>query len=578
MAGKRAQDFVQRLNAHLGQLKAERTPFDEVWRKVAVFESERMTMFNGQLGNDPAQAMRRDSRDLDNTCRQAITVFSSGMLSGVSPASDQWFALRVADRSGGEDLQKFRPVAAWLEQVENVFRRDFIHKNFYTQQVSSYKHLGLYGMQCMLVGENPGIRGGGTYYRDVPVDEVYIANDYAGRVNCVYREMLMTLQNVVEKFGKGNLSPELQQRLKQKNANMHELITIVHAVLQKAPGYENIIGNNQLEYASYYFEPGEEHLISEGGFESLPYIVTRAYSDGRSPYSISPGTLALSDVLMINEIKRLMLQAGQQSVVPPMLLPDRGLVRRLNYAPGAMNLYRKDGSVSVEDFKPLQLVGEFKLGMDLMQQAQKDVNAAFFVDLFMMIHNRTATGKGTPTAMEIEQLASEKSFLLAPILINQQQENFNRLFERVFEIKKKEPGAIPPAPRELKDAELEIEYVSPLVRAQRNMQTQQMLQGLQELHLLAEAYPQVADILDGEALARKVLENRGMPQSCIRSSEELAQMREAARQAQEQAQAQARLQAMLQGALNGYEGLAKAPEAGSPAQAILEQASGSGVM
>lgn len=568
----RAKDFVQQLNAQFGQLKAERAPFDDVWRKVAVFESERMTLFDGQLGRDPSQALRRDPRDLDNTCRQAITVFSSGMLSGVSPPSDQWFQLRIADKSGGADLEKYRPAAEWLEQVEKVFRKDFIKKNFYTQQVSSYKHIGLYGMQAMLVGESP--KGQGTYYRDVPVDEIYVANDFAGRVNVVFREMNITLQHALQMFGKENLSPLLQKQAEEKNANFQSLVTIIHAVIEKAPGYENIIGNNTLEYASYYFEPGEEHLISEGGFDSIPYIVTRAYSDGRSPYSISPGTIALADVLMINEIKRLMLQAGQLSVSPPMLMPDRGLVGRLNYNSGALNMYRKDGSVDVNDFQPLKLVGEFKLAMDLMQQAQKDVNAAFFVDLFLMIHNRTQAGKGTPTAMEIEQLATEKSFLLAPILINQQQENFNRLFERVFEIKKKERGAIPPPPPELQDADIEIEYVSPLIRAQQAMKTQEILQAVQEVGMIGQTFPQVMDIMDGDALARNVLENRGVPQSCIRAVQEVMQLRQQKIQAQEDAQRQMERQKLIQGAMEGYQGLSKAPEDGSPAQSLLRQASG----
>jgi len=563
------KEFVQNLNTTFGVLKSERAAFDDVWRKVAVYESERMTMFDGQLGADVDRMMRRDLRDVDNTCRQAIAVFSSGMLSGVCPPSDQWFSLRIADKSGGDELKKYRPVARWLEEVERVFVKDFTNKNFYTQQVSSYKHIGLYGMQCMLVGEAP--HGGGTYYRDIPVDEIYIANDYAGRVNLVFREMQVTLQQAMEFFGKENLSPCVQRMIERKDFNANEKLTVVHAVVQKAPGYENIMGNNKLPYASYYFEPGEEHLISEGGYESMPYIVTRAYCDGRSPYSISPGTLALSDVLMINEIKRLLLQAGQLSVCPPTLMPDRGLVGRLNYTPGAINTFRKDGSTDVKDFQPLHLTGEFKPAMELMEKAQKDVNAAFFVDLFLMIHNRTQAGKGTPTAMEIQELAQEKSFLLAPILINQQQENFNRLFDRVFEIKKHEKGAIPPAPRELQNAEIEIEYVSPLIRAQQNMQTQQILQGLADLQGMIQAFPNVIDVLDADATVRRILENRCMPASCIRTPEEVSQIRQAAQQAQMQQMQQEQAAMQGQQMLDGFKELSRTPEAGSVVQQLMER-------
>lgn len=567
MAG-RAKEVVERLCCQFSEMKAQRAPYDEVWRKVAVFESERGNMFHGETAKDESYlALYRNTKDIDNTARHAIQVFSSGMLSGVTPASDQWFRLRVADTSGGKELQQFRPVARYLEQLEQIFLRDFISKNFYTQQVSSYKQIGMFGMQCMNVGYNDDI---GTYYRDIPVDEIYVSNDFAGRVNCVFREMLITIQQAIELFGKENLSDTRRKQINQTHFNPNEKICVIHAVYKKSPGFENILGNNKLPYVSFYFEPGEEHLISEGGFESLPYIVTRAYADGRSPYSVSPGTVALADVLMVNEIKSLMLQAGQLNLAPPMLMPDRGLVGRLSYRPSAINLYRKDATSSPSDFMPLKVGGEFSLAMELLNFAQKDIQTAFFVDLFLMIHNRVQGGQGTPTAAEVQQLATEKSFLLAPILINQQQENFNRLFERVYELMQGQPGKLPPVPQELQNAELEIHYESPLVRAQQGVQTQQMLTAMQDLGALMNIYPDLSDIIDSDMLMRKVLDNRGMPQSLIREIKEVMQLRQQRQEAQMQAQQQMQQQMAMQQAMAGYEGLSKAPETGSPAQQLMQ--------
>ena len=113
-----------------------------------------------------------------------------------------------------------------------------------------------------------------------------------------------------------------------------------------------------------------------------------------------------------------------------------------------MNLYRKNQTTTVKDFTVLPAGGDVPLGLELIERAAKDINTAFFVDLFLLIHNRTASGGGTPTAMEIEQLAQEKSFLLAPILVNQQQENFDKLFERVFEVMRRR-RVIPAPPRKL---------------------------------------------------------------------------------------------------------------------------------
>lgn len=569
-----AREFVQKLNQSLTEMKAQRKPYDDVWSKVAVFESERMNMFAGSASTntdgDSYTALHRDNRDVDNTARQAIQVFSSGMLSGVSPPSDQWFTFGIEDQYGGSDLAKYKPVALWLESLERIFLNDFVKKNFYTQQVSSYKHIGLYGIQAMFVGSSEEL---GTYYRDVPIDEIFVSNDFTGRVNVVFREMIVTIQQAMELFGRDKLSPAIQKTISQKEFNPNEKMVLVHAVYKKSVGYENILGNNQLPYVSFYFEPNEEHLISEGGYQSLPYIVTRAYSDGRTPYSVSPGTVALADVLMVNEMKKLMLQAGQLSVAPPMLMPDRGLVGRLNYMPSAINLFRKDGTTTVDDFRPMQIAGEFSLAKDLLAGAQKDINSAFFVDLFLMIHNRTSQGtKGAPTATEVQQLATEKSFLLAPILINQQQENFNRLFERVFEIMSLQPGKLPPMPEELKDSVLDISYISPLVRAQQAVKTNQMLQSLQDMGAVAQLYPNVVDVLDSDLVVRRIVENRGMPQSCIREVEEVMAIREQRAQQQAQQQQMMMQQQQQEALLKGYEGLSGAPQPGSPAEALLQGA------
>jgi len=574
--GGRASDFVQQLNSQFGVMEAQRAPYDAVWSKVAMYESEHMNMFTSQPNahSDTFLALRRDPKDVDNTARQAISIFSSGMLSGVSPPSDQWFRLKVADVSGGEDKYKWRHIASYLEKLERIFMADFTAKNFYSQQVSSYKNIGLYGIQCMYIGYNSDI---GTYYKDISPDEIYVANDYAGRVNCVFRRIQITMQQAIELFGRNNLSVTRQRQIDTPGFDPQSTMDIIHAVYKKSPGFENILSGNQLPFASFYFEPGEDHLISEEGYQSMPYIVTRAYSDSRTPYSISPGTVALSDVLMVNQLKLLMLQAGQLSIAPPVLMPDRGLVGRLNYKPSAVNLYRKDATTSADDFRPLNITGDFQLSMQLLQMAQSDIKNAFFVDLFLMIHNRVSNGQGTPTATEIQQLATEKSFLLAPILINQQQENFNNTFSRVYELMYDQPNRLPPLPDDLRGTELEIRYEAPLVRAQQAVQTQGILQSLQEMAGIAQVYPSVVDVLDPDLVVRRVLENRGMPQSFVKEVEEVLMERKQRAEAQQQEKEAMAAQAQQTALLQGYEGLSKAPETGSPAGTMLQQMTGGAI-
>lgn len=547
-------------------MQGERAAFEDVWRQVARYLSPTPEIFSGSENRETdSNMMRRDQRDIDNTARRAVQIFAAGMLSGVSPPSDQWFQLAVADKHGGRELSRRPAVARWLENVEGIFRRDFHQKNFYAQQDSSYRSLGLFGMQCMLVGEHDER---GAYYRDTPVDEIYIAEDYTGKVNCVLRDMRLPLRQAMERFGKERLSPCLRKMAEAKNADLSRRVQVVHAVLPKSAGYENLMGNNKLPFASYYFEPGEGHLISESGFDSLPYVVTRAYSFGRSPYSISPGTLALADTRMVNELKALILESGQLRVAPPFLAPDNGLLGRLNYAPYAMNLYRKSAGMSADDFSTLQLGQDPGFGLELLSMAKQDVNEAFFVDLFMLIHNRTQMGRGTPTAAEIQQLAAEKSFLLGPILVNQQQENFDNLFSRVYAIKEKR-GELPPPPKELAGADIDIVYISPLVRAQQEVKSNSIMKTLAELGQVAQMRPEVLDLVDLDTAMREVMEQRGMPVMCLRPEEAVAKMREARMQGEAQAAQQRERMEGMQGLLGAYGQLSQAPQEGSVAAELL---------
>lgn len=564
-----SRERVQNLGRMFQAMRSERAGFEDVWRQVARFLSPMPEMFADSAARERDSAMmRRDSRDIDNTARRAVQVFAAGMLSGVSPPSDQWFQLAVADKDGGMELSRRPAVARWLEDLEALFRRDFHQKNFYAQQDSSYRSLGLFGMQCMLVGEHDGR---GAYYRDTPIDEIYVAEDYTGRVNAVFREMRVTLQQALELFGKERLSRTTRRMAEQKSVDLAQRVEVVHAVLPKAEGYENLMGGNKLPYASYYFQPDEEHLISEGGFQSLPYVVTRAYSFGRSPYSISPGTLALADVKMVNELKALLLESGQLRVAPPFLAPDNGLVGRLNYAPYAVNLYRKSAATSADDFTTLKLGDDPSFGLELLGMARQDVNEAFFVDLFMFIQNRTQMGRGTPTAAEIQELAAEKSFLLGPILVNQQQENFDTLFARVFDIKMRR-GELPPPPRELADTEIDILYVSPLVRAQQEVKSNAIMKTLAELGQVAQITPEIMDLVDVDVAMRAVMEQRGMPATCIRPEELVAKMRQARMEQQQQMQQQQQQAELARGALGAYGQLSVAPQPGSPAAALMGEA------
>jgi hypothetical protein len=89
---------------------------------------------------------------------------------------------------------------------------------------------------------------------------------------------------------------------------------------------------------------------------------------------------------------------------------------------------------------------------------------------------------------------------------------------------------MPEALREL-GGEIDIEYVSPLNRAQRADEGVAILRTLESLFPLAQADPSVMLVFDPEAIARELAAINGVPAKVLRSKDEVAAMLEQQQQA-----------------------------------------------
>ncbi|WP_227646376.1 portal protein, partial [Klebsiella pneumoniae] len=79
---------------HLGQLKNERTSFEEHWRELAEFIDPRSTRF---LTTERNNGSKRNTRIVDPTASKAARTLQSGMLSGITSPTRPWFKLATPD-------------------------------------------------------------------------------------------------------------------------------------------------------------------------------------------------------------------------------------------------------------------------------------------------------------------------------------------------------------------------------------------------------------------------------------------------------------------------------------------------
>jgi hypothetical protein len=95
---------------------------------------------------------------------------------------------------------------------------------------------------------------------------------------------------------------------------------------------------------------------------------------------------------------------------------------------------------------------------------------------------------------------------------------------------------LPPAPEFLSGRDIEIEYVSPLAKAQKSSELQSIMRAIEILGSLANISP-VFDYVNFDNLVKHLADIVGMPQKLLKSQNQVnAEREQAAAQAAEQQQ------------------------------------------
>jgi hypothetical protein len=411
----------------------------------------------------------------------------------------------------------------WLEVCMDQMYQAFNRSNFQQEIHELYYDLVVFGTAAFYVeGDREGLRFIARH-----IAEVTVAEDANGKVDTVYRKFKITTRAAAQRFGEENLPRQMTKDLKDDPHKEHDL---VHVVYPRGETKGKLAKNKPI--ASVYYHLDSKSLISEGGFDDFPFMVPRFVKDSVSTYGRSPAMNALPDVKMVNKMSETTIRAAQKQIDPPLMVPDDGFVLPVRTTPGALNFYRTGTRDRLE---PLQIGANNPLGLNMEEQRRNAIRQAFYVDQLLMSQGPAMT------ATEVLQRNEEKMRLLGPVLGRLQSELLQPLISRSFALLLRN-GLLPAAPEQLQGQDIDIEYVSPLAKAQKLTDLQSMLRGFEVMMQVAEIAP-VMDYLDSDKLVQYLVEVTGIPARVIRSDDEVARIRR--QQAQQQAQQQEIEQQMM---------------------------------
>lgn len=517
-------DRVQDITKKVERLQGDRGTWESHWTEIAELVLPSYSdLFESRGYSTPGQ--KKTERQFDATAPSALTRFASVMESILTPRQQTWSSIKPVDRALMNDYQ----TKLWYEEANKVlFRYRYGSRAFYaSQQHEVYMALGAFGTGCLFVDEDrerPGIR-----YKAIHLGEIFIDENHQGMVDTVYRCFRMKGRQLLQRFGK-KVPEDVYKEYENGCDRDYDIIHCVRPRNDRDPRRADYKG---MAFESLYICRKHNIVLDEGGYTTMPYIVSRYVTIPGEIYGRSPAMQVLPAIKTLNEQKKTVLKQGHRTVDPVLLAYDDGVLDSFSMKPGALNY----GGLNANGQKLIDTlpVGNIAIARDMMEDERLTINDAFLVTLFQILVESPQM-----TATEVLERSREKSALLAPIMGRQQSEALGPMIEREVDLLTRQRLMPQPTPAMMEAGvnAYKVEYDSPLSRMQKAEAASGGLRMFQYASEIAAQTqdPSSLDWFNVDAMIPDLAEAQAMPASWMNSQEAVDAKREGRQQQQAQQQ------------------------------------------
>lgn len=511
-----------------GQLKTERSPFEQDWREIAEFIRPMRQEFRAIAR--AAAGLQRPTSDeyiTDSTAYVALDNYVGGLYGFMSSPANRWFELETEDKA----LMEEHNVKLHLDAVTTRILKSFGPgaSSFYTEAPELYGDTSAFGTGVFF---SEWRRDGGFHDRTFAIIHCWPDMDDYGRIDTMFRELPLTPAQAAKKWGEDSLSDKLKDRAKKAKQEHLEFLHVVHPNDDYAP---STLGPKGFPFTEVYLEPDTKHVIAIRGRREFPYQVPRWSGGGKYGYGL--GRRTLPDVKTINAADRANLEATEFQARPAVLAPDEDVVETLRPIPRGITYggINHAGRRMVDFLAPS---GNLAITHEALEVRRQSFRDAWMFSL-MQVMGRTGM-----TPLEVLERQEDKMRIMGPSVARIQVEFLSPLIVRRYaEMERR--GLLPEPPPELEQAALRIEYTSPMARAQRSAEAQSTLRFIEGTAAVAQVRPDAVDHINGDEAVKVLAEGFAAPARVLNEPRVVEEIR--AQRAAEQELA-ATLQAGEQGA------------------------------
>lgn len=512
-------------------LKSARQPHEAGWKECFEFSfPERSHGLDGShiLPND---VQSKKVKILDDTAADSARILGSAIVSGTTPASSIWFGLGAGSDDDGTENHTD---AQWLDRAARLIFANIHGSNFDAVAYECAIDLVPAGWFVMYIDEKDG---GGYHFEQWPIAQCCVSTSrLGGLVDTIHREVEMTVEQVVAKYGIDTVSDKT--RTAYQNEKFDQKVNVLHCIYPRRLSVSGARMAKNLPFASVHIELGssEGHMLRESGYHEFPCVVPRWMLVPGTAYPTGPMSQALGSIRTVNDIKAMELMNLDMAAAGMYVAEDDGVFNPRSVKIGPRKILVAN---SVDSIKPLAPAGQFDVTFTAEERLQAAIRKTLLADQLQPQDGPAMT------ATEVHVRVQLIRQLLGPIYGRLQAEYLTPLITRCFGLAYR-AGVLGQAPESLQGISTNVKYISPLARAQRLEDVTAMDRFETTLMSEVQMDEGVLDLYDFEAAARFRADFLGVPKPTIRSPEKVDEIRKQRQDAQKQQQQQAASQQMQQ--------------------------------
>ena len=504
-------------------LSAFRSSWENVWREISNFILPDSDDFEGIT---TAGSVRKYKIIHDSTAPRSAADLATTFHSQFTNLSQKWFVLRPPrEILRGDDGAADKQVRKWFDDFTSIMFEDVFTNpdtNFGTCMHEFYLSLIAYGTAVMYVEDRYPKP---ILFRSLFLGECYIAEGDDGLVDTVYREFMMTGKNLLSAFGDA-IPADRREVMRDKP---FERYAVIHAVEPNIV-LERSRNKKDKPFRSVYILVEGKIVLSRGGHDTFPYVVCRWDRRPNEIYGRSPSLKMLPDIKTLNAMVKITLEAAQMAVFPPMQRVSDGLFnkKKFNLAPKMFYHVRTDRNF----FQPLVKGINPAITETWIEQYRVAIRDGYYGDI------TGESKKNYLTATEVYDTRDKSQSKLGSVMNRIETEALKPIVSLVMQIVlRRNVEFADSIPVNFNPDRLGIYYVSPISRSMRMTDLAGVARWLQLLGGDSNngLPPDLALLIDWEAIGRYTHDALGLPESFLVGTKEYKETRERMQAQQEQA-------------------------------------------